>query len=279
MAQRDVSMVFADMDGTFLATDKSVPPENVRALDRLADADIPFVPCTGRSVKGVPPSLLAHPATRYAVGSNGAVVFDVAAQVPLRVAAMDKERVLALFELVSAWDLACTFDVFADGEIYAERVRYDAMGSFGIDEPTLAMLRRIRQPVDESVAQILGRVQQVEKVTCFWCGERDCAGLAEAICTVGGLSSAHGHPKNFEMQAEGVSKGSALVWLCAHAGREAATTVAFGDEANDVSLLQAAGTGVAMANATPEVLRAADVVTGSNDEGGVAQYLERLLGA
>ena len=49
-----VSAVFADLDGTWLATDKSVPPANDLALDRLVAAGGTFVPCTGRNASMVP---------------------------------------------------------------------------------------------------------------------------------------------------------------------------------------------------------------------------------
>lgn len=54
--------------------------------------------------------------------------------------------------------------------------------------------------------------------------------------------------------------------------------MAFGDGLNDLSMIEAAGTGVAMANAAPAVLAAANHVSSSNDEDGVAQALEDLLG-
>jgi len=53
--------------------------------------------------------------------------------------------------------------------------------------------------------------------------------------------------------------------------------IAFGDDVNDVRMLKEAGLGVAVANAAPEVLAAADRVTASNDEDGVALVLEELL--
>lgn len=266
-----VSIVFADMDGTFLAADKGVPPRNLQALDVLAARGVPFVPCTGRPVSAVPGELLRHPATRFVVGSNGSVVYDVAQRQNLRVVAMDKRLVLALYERVC--DLEATFDIFADGSVYSERARYEAMSAYGIDGPTLEMLRRVRQPVDIGVPQIVERAGAVDKVTCFWRRPHDRDELALAIGEVGGFSCAHGHPKNFELQAKGVDKGSALVWLCEHAGYDVEHAVAFGDEANDAAMIQAAGDGVAMANATPEVLRVADHVTLSNDEAGVAHYL------
>jgi hydroxymethylpyrimidine pyrophosphatase-like HAD family hydrolase len=55
--------------------------------------------------------------------------------------------------------------------------------------------------------------------------------------------------------------------------------VAFGDHLTDAGMLAWAGLGVAVANAEPAVLEAADVVTASNDDDGVALVLERLVGA
>lgn len=272
-----ISIVFADMDGTFLADDKSVPYGNMRALDMLATRGIPFVPCTGRPVSAVPDELLQHGATRFAVGSNGAVVYDLVARQALHVASMDKCSVLRLYERVK--DLHATFDVFADGEVYSERARYDSMGDLGIDEPSLAVLRRVRKPVDVLVPQLLDQVRRVEKVTCFWKNEADHDALAYHIDAVGGFSSAHGHPKNFELQAEGVSKGSALQWLCECLGVPTSEAVAFGDEANDLSMIEVAGMGVAMANATKEVLEAAKYACANNNQAGVGSFLERLLGA
>lgn len=55
--------------------------------------------------------------------------------------------------------------------------------------------------------------------------------------------------------------------------------IAFGDGYNDLSMLRLAGIGVAMANAAPEVRAEADFVTLSNDEDGIAHYLENQAGA
>jgi hypothetical protein len=56
-----------------------------------------------------------------------------------------------------------------------------------------------------------------------------------------------------------------------------ADTIAFGDDNNDLSLIEAVGCGVAMGNATAELKAVADHVAPTNDEGGVAQFLERIL--
>jgi len=78
-----------------------------------------------------------------------------------------------------------------------------------------------------------------------------------------------------EISAAGVSKASGLATVCAELGVAADDVVAFGDMPNDLPMLAWAGTGVAVANAHPEVLAAADEVTASNDDDGVAAYLSR----
>ena len=52
--------------------------------------------------------------------------------------------------------------------------------------------------------------------------------------------------------------------------------MAFGDGSNDLSMIQAAGIGVAMGNADPAALSAADYITGTNDNDGVAEAIERF---
>jgi len=87
----------------------------------------------------------------------------------------------------------------------------------------------------------------------------------------------HSDPANhmLEISARGVTKASALAWLAESLGVEAADVVAFGDMPNDIPLLRWAGLGVAMGNAHPEAVEAADEITAPNTDDGVARVLER----
>jgi hydroxymethylpyrimidine pyrophosphatase-like HAD family hydrolase len=80
-----------------------------------------------------------------------------------------------------------------------------------------------------------------------------------------------------EISAPGVSKASTLARLCAERGIESREVLAFGDMPNDLPMLEWAGQAVAVANAHPHVIAVADEVTASNDDGGVARVLERLV--
>ena len=81
----------------------------------------------------------------------------------------------------------------------------------------------------------------------------------------------------FEFTALGVDKGAALRGALPRRGIEPSELVAFGDGENDISMLTFAGTGVAMGNAQQHVIDAADLVTASNNDDGIALALERLL--
>lgn len=82
----------------------------------------------------------------------------------------------------------------------------------------------------------------------------------------------------FEFTAPGIDKANALEGALPKIGIEAADVVAFGDGQNDRSMLDWAGTGVAMANAVDETKAVSQMVTLSNNEDGIAVALDKLLG-
>ena len=88
--------------------------------------------------------------------------------------------------------------------------------------------------------------------------------------------SARWYPDFTDITAIGADKGTALKTVAAHLGIDIKDTIAFGDGANDKPILRAAGTGVAMGNATDDVKAAADYVAGGVDEDGVAKALRHL---
>ena len=78
-------------------------------------------------------------------------------------------------------------------------------------------------------------------------------------------------------QAKGISKADALQRFCEHLGIQPQDTVAFGDNYNDVEMLEAAGRGFVMGNAPEEILRRFPLHTEDNDHDGIAKALERIL--
>lgn len=96
---------------------------------------------------------------------------------------------------------------------------------------------------------------------------------------IAGVELTHSGAPYLEMAASGVSKASALAQLCAVEGIGPAEVAAAGDAVNDVPMLLWVGTALAPSNALPEILELVDRVLPSNDEDGVARYLEELVSA
>ena len=90
------------------------------------------------------------------------------------------------------------------------------------------------------------------------------------------LDLSRSKPIYAEVLPQGVTKAEAIAEVAAATGFALDDTIAFGDGENDLSMVAAAGIGVAMGNAMPPVREAADLVVASNDEDGIAEGLHRL---
>ena len=79
-----------------------------------------------------------------------------------------------------------------------------------------------------------------------------------------------------EITPDGAHKGAAVARLCQRLGIDRSEVIAFGDNNNDLTMLEWAGRGVAMGNAVDEAKRVADEITSTNVDHGVAEILESL---
>ncbi|TJY39810.1 HAD family phosphatase [Cohnella pontilimi] len=93
----------------------------------------------------------------------------------------------------------------------------------------------------------------------------------------GGLEITNSSPFNIEINPAGVSKAAAIEEVCRMIGCDISEAVAVGDSLNDIAAIRACGLGVAMGNAQEEVKTAADVVTGTNLEDGVAHMIRQYV--
>ena len=116
-----------------------------------------------------------------------------------------------------------------------------------------------------------------EKINVFLADLSDKEILREELSSVEGLAISSSMYNNLEINAEAATKGNALLWLADHLGIPREETMAFGDGENDISMLKAAGTGVAMGNASDHVKAAADEVTLTNEQDGVAAAIQTWI--
>lgn len=279
-------IVFADMDGTLFTSDKRLSAGTFRMLDELLARGMEFVPATGRPLSGVPAELLAHPAVHYVLCSAGAAMVrlcpedrtDLSRAETIMSAPLPREKALELWDMAKRHDV--TFEVMADGDCLQRRDMYERLEEFSMDDPNIAAaLKTVHTPVDEEPEETIARVGLLERVIIYWRDPEEGAAVRRELDAIDGIDVTRSFPNNFEVAADGVTKGSALRWLCGHLAIPVEESVAFGDSFNDLAMLRDAGAGYAMLNADREAKEAADRVTAwDNDHDGVARTVMSLLG-
>ena len=258
-------LIALDVDGTIITHAGHLADPVRDAIEGCVRDGHHVVIATGRSVVATMPVLARLGITHgYAVCSNGAVTLrlDPRREKGYKIVekvTFDPRPALTLLRdelpdaLVAVEDLGRGFLVsarFPDGELMGDQrvVAWDDLVAKRVTRVTLRM-------PDAEPEEFMAHVERI--------------GLHEVSYAVGWTAW-------LDINPEGVSKGSALEQLRRRLGVEPADTVAVGDQRNDLEMLHWAARGVAMGNAPDEVKAAADEVTGSVDEAGLATVLASL---
>ena len=267
-------LMLTDLDGTLLRDDKSLSPANRAALEAASAAGCQVVVATGRLLRAIPQALLDLPFLRYFILMNGAQVLDRETGQVLYRCEIPLSTVQGVLMLVEPLD--CTVDCFQNGRGIMARKYYDRLEYYIPDAVSRTMARHNRTPVDDLWTALQAGGPTVQKIQMYF-PHLELRPQVSALLhqEVPDLIQGISMPGNLELNASGASKGIALRVLCQVLGIDPLDTIAFGDGTNDLSMLQAAGVGVAMANAAPETRQAADLIAPSNQEDGVAQVLGR----
>jgi len=277
MDKKKITLAAFDLDGTLLDDKKRIPPENLRLLRRAAMSGVLLVPATGRIPDGMPEELMRLP-IRYGVLVNGAMLYDFERRETVERAEIPNARALEIIDFMDT--LPISYDCYFHTWGYIDREKLERVEEFISDPGILRLVHELRTPVDNLRRYLAEQGDSVQKLQMYFKPEtfplREQL-LQELPARWPDIAVTSSLPMNIELNAAAANKGRALLSLCAHLGIAPEETVAFGDGSNDCSLLRAAGLGVAMANAVEEAKAAADLVTVSNNEAGVAKVLEEIL--
>ena len=274
---KDIRLIATDLDGTLLNSRKELTPRTLRAIKRAAEAGIEFVPATGRFYRGCPEELRKLPFIRYAVVINGACVYDVKNDSFIHRTDIPAADAVRIFDIVK--NFPAEYECYAEGWGYAPKDLAARIDEFTESDFARRIVKTLRATVSDLSAYVTEHFDGVHKIQMF---TDDKSVLAAAACAVHEAYPdyliTHALDCNLEINSPKAGKGNALQALASHLGLSMDQVMVFGDGNNDISMLKAAGCGVAMANAMPEVKAVADRVTLSCDEEGVAAAIEELLG-
>ena len=277
-----IGIVALDLDGTLLDSQKRLSEANRSALERAAAEGVQVVPTTGRFFGMMPAVVRDLPFVRYAITVNGAEVYDrvedkvvVREEIPLDMA-------IGIMEILDGFDII--YDCYRNGWGWITAALQQKADEYTPDEHYLKAVREFRHPVPELKAHLRATAAEgdVQKVMLFARKDGDTTSVLEGIRREVGarfpdIRITASTRNNLELNIASANKGRALGRLAEYLGLTLANCMAFGDGLNDLTMIEAAGVGVAMANAVDEVKRAAKVVTDSNDEDGVAKTVLEML--
>ncbi|MFC5469937.1 Cof-type HAD-IIB family hydrolase [Cohnella suwonensis] len=234
-----------DLDGTLLNDRSEISETNLEWVRRAAEAGVTVCVSTGRGFPSALPIVEQLGLNTPMITVNGGEIWTKPHEIHRRTL-LDWEKVAKLREIALRHDV--WYWAYSTGGIHNKEQWVD-------DVPSLDWLKFGYYTEDVPVLQeILREIGEGE-----------------------GLEISNSSPYNIEINPMGVSKATALMEVCSMLGYEMSEVASMGDSLNDIAAIRASGLGVAMGNAQEEVKLAANVVTGSNTENGVAEAIRQYV--
>jgi Cof subfamily protein (haloacid dehalogenase superfamily) len=264
------ALIASDVDGTLLDDDEKITARTREAVIAAVDSGTHFVLATGRPPRWVHPVVDALGFAPMAVCANGAVIYDPATDRIVSARTLSVEALGELAEIATR--------VIPGAGLAVERVgnsAHDAATPQFVSSPGYEHAWLNPDNTEVSVEDLLSAPAVKLLIRKAGASSSD---MAAALAKHVGLEGDITYSTNnglIEIVPLGISKATGVDELARPLGITAADVVAFGDMPNDVPMLGWAGLGVAMGNAHPDAVAAANEVTASNADDGVARVLER----
>lgn len=263
-----ITTIALDLDNTLLTSDKTISPKTEAVLKQLHTAGKRIVLCTGRPIKAIQPFLkqldLEQP-TDFAITFNGGLVQQNTTGDVLARNSVTKADIQPLYDYAQAQhfpldviDLKQVYSLVELGKSPYENFMRGLMPFKDVHFEDL--------PADDQFGKVVSAYEDVASIQ---------ANLPQVV-----TDKFHVVPSRrnlLEYLPAGTDKSAGLKALLAHFNEDFSNLMAFGDEENDLGMLKAAKVGVAMANAIPKVKAATTDDTLSNDDDGVAVFLENYF--
>ena len=265
--------LFSDLDGTLLNDGKQVTPVNRAAIEKMTEAGHCFIVTTGRPLASALIQAEKLGLTYqgcYLIAFNGGILYDMGKQAAIMRYSLPLPLVCRVFDLAREMQVYVqtyseTKVLLEDGASVENAARY--CGRIDMEYETIPTIRCLKREPEKILAiDYEGRVLLDSFRKCLMEREHEF------------LDTYYSCREYLDIIPKGLHKGSALVRMAELLEIPIENTIAAGDAENDLTMIQAAGIGVAMQNAVPEVKAVADfITTQDNNHHGVSEIIERFI--
>ena len=259
-----IKAVFIDIDGTLLTSSGDVTQNTKNIIDKCIENEIKIVLASGRSRVVTMDYQKIIGTSPYIISSNGAEVYDIKNKEVIYCEPIAKEIVKNLFNYVQKYDYKISLN-------YGSELAMNKM--FYPDEK-----EKVR--TEEEIIEIINK----ERILQCVIANKDFEKMKEfkryLETAVMGIKNPDLKPTNSyycDVTSLSVSKGEAVKKICEYLQLKSEEIAVIGDGENDISMFEVTNNSIAMGNAMEEVKEKAKFVTDSNDEEGVAKYLNRIV--
>jgi|GEM_PF-430647 len=267
--------IFIDLDETLLNNKKEVSMRTIKAIKQATKDGHQIVACTGApydlQLKRLEKLYSGDNALQYFISGNGSFIYDVKNSKEIYISTINPEVVEMIYDMAMPYcDDFCFHMGTGSGRLSKMRMTFsDIIKEYNINqvEPynsnkyDVDRMKMLKGMIENFASNNGLRIANYTKVL-------DDEKFAHEVKHLG-----------FDIVNADISKGSGVTRFCEHFGIDKADTIAIGDGFNDVAMFKVTGYSVAMGNALDNVKKMANHVTDTNDNDGVAKFLEEKLPA
>lgn len=280
-----IKLIASDLDGTIIDSYNKIAVQNQNAIKQIQSKNIGFAISTGKiysSVKNICENFNAS----YGIFGNGIQVIDFKTGKEIYCSSLDKNIVLSCIKLAKSYNLHIHF--YTNTSLVTEKLMYMDLRNYILNQKSgqnleVQLVDNIYNFTKKSNEKILRFIISGEQELSYIKNE-----ISKELDVNITLISKYGKYKDtiidkeyeyLDITSSNTSKGNALNLLREYLQLSQEEVMAVGDNINDTDMLQNAGIGVAVANASDQLKQIASYVTTSTVEnGGFAEAIEKYLG-
>lgn len=269
-------LVAIDLDGTLLDSAKEISVRNKKAIAYAIEKGVKIVVCSGRVYTGA--RLYAKQIGSMApiIACNGAIITENIDGKIIYSNYLQTADCIKVIDIFHKHDLY--FHVYADNTMYTEKLGYTSQKYYEKNKllpPEDRVDIEIVKDMTTTVKSLPGHVLKFVAVSDDNIKLlKSSRAEIEQIKSIDVMSSNY---NNIEVLNKGVNKGQALKKISEHLNINPSEMIAIGDNENDISMFNIAGLSIAMENGEDFAKEAANYVTASNDDDGVALAIEKFV--
>ncbi len=268
---KDCKLIVSDLDGTLLGSDMTVSPQNEKAIEKLNELGILFVPSSGRTLYEIPECVRENPNIRYITYSNGTAVYDKDAGRKIISHEISREDANKTVDILKDYDVLWT--VHIDGRMYYDpnRASDEIFKYYQLTDYYRDVV--LTGAKTDNIEKLAREAESVESFFVFFHSDEVQNEVGKRLISeVGSITVTASIAHEFELCSGEAGKGAALSELSELLGIPGEKIIAIGDSENDTPMFPYARLALAVSNGREEARELADKVICSNDE-HVADYV------